>query len=156
MIFTTFADVKKTWTIQDVNDYARVFPSFLGACGELNKWKLFGEMGAGKTTFVHQLGIYLGLEGVNSPTFSIVNSYDMPSDHPPFQKGLLHHMDLYRLKSEEELLDMGWEEYVYGPDGLIVEWPALANDQWPLPFAEIHIQESANISKRELILILRT
>jgi tRNA threonylcarbamoyladenosine biosynthesis protein TsaE len=148
--------VKETWTIRNENEYQSVLPEFLRLCGAVNKWQLFGAMGAGKTTFVSQLGLFLGLEGMSSPTFSLVNSYELDNDCPPFKKGLIHHMDLYRLESAEELLDIGWEEYVYSSDGLIVEWPQLALPYWPEPYAEIHLKETTDRSKRELILILPT
>jgi len=155
-IITTFVLVKKTWTINGENGYRKILPELLKACGTINKWQLFGEMGAGKTTFVAQLGLFLGFKGISSPTFSIVNSYELSIEYPPFKEGLIHHMDLYRLETEEELLDIGWEEYVYSEDGLIVEWPQLALPYWPTPYAEVHIRETADVSKRELILILPT
>jgi len=146
--------VKKRWTIHTESGYQKVFPELLKACGTVNKWQLFGEMGAGKTTFVSQLGQFLGISGTSSPTFSIVNSYTLEKKIPPFTEGLIHHMDLYRLETEAELLDIGWEEYVDGDDGLIVEWPQLALPYWPHPFVEIHIRETSDPLKRELILIL--
>lgn len=148
--------VKTSWNIEGDEGYQKIFPDLLQACGSINKWQLYGEMGAGKTTFVTQLGLFLGVKGVSSPTFSIVNSYELEFNQPPFEKGLLHHMDLYRLETEAELLDIGWEEYLYGSEGLIVEWPQLACPHWPPPFAEIHIRETSENSKRELILILPT
>lgn len=154
--FLSLLPVKYSWNIQEEEGYQEILPELLQACGSINKWQLHGEMGAGKTTFVTQLGLFLGLTGMSSPTFSIVNSYEMETDYPPFEKGLIHHMDLYRLETEAELLDIGWEEYVYSSDGLIVEWPQLARPHWPHPFAEIHIQETAERTKRELILILPT
>lgn len=77
-----------------------------------------GEMGSGKTTFikemVHQLG---SLDVVNSPTFSLVNEYDIPGGE------VVYHFDLYRLKDIEEALDMGIEEYLYSNSLCLIEWP---------------------------------
>jgi tRNA threonylcarbamoyladenosine biosynthesis protein TsaE len=148
--------MKYNWTIGRESEYQNVLPALLDACGKINKWQLHGEMGAGKTTFVKQLGTFLGLSGVSSPTYGIINSYELNVVRPPFQNGLIHHMDLYRLKSEEELLDIGWEEYIYGNEGLIVEWPQLAASLWPPPFVEIHIRVNAETEERKLILILRS
>ena len=81
---------------------------------------LRGDLGAGKTTFVKVLMKGLGSdELVNSPTFSIVNEYE--SDW-----GTVYHMDLYRLDTIEELMDIGFEEYIASDSLCIVEWPQLA------------------------------
>lgn len=78
---------------------------------------LYGDMGAGKTTFVSSLCKILGVSDTpSSPTFSIVNEYS--SIHGP-----VYHFDFYRLKNEEEALDMGYEEYFYADAYCFVEWP---------------------------------
>lgn len=148
--------MKHNWTVGHEREYIKILPELLDACGTINKWQLLGEMGAGKTSFVKQLGAFLGFDGVSSPTYSIINTYEFEASRPPFQDGLIHHMDLYRLKTEEELLDIGWEEYIYGSEGLIVEWPQLAEGLWPRPFVEIHIRANTETEERKLILILRS
>ena len=78
---------------------------------------LYGTMGAGKTTLVNSLCKALGVtDATSSPTFSIVNEYSTPD-------GPIYHFDFYRLKKEEEALDMGYEEYFYGGAYCFVEWP---------------------------------
>ncbi|MBD1423224.1 tRNA (adenosine(37)-N6)-threonylcarbamoyltransferase complex ATPase subunit type 1 TsaE [Sphingobacterium chuzhouense] len=78
---------------------------------------LYGDMGAGKTTFVSSLCKALGVsDSTSSPTFSIVNEYSSP-------QGAIYHFDFYRLKHEEEALDMGYEEYFYTDAYCFVEWP---------------------------------
>jgi tRNA threonylcarbamoyladenosine biosynthesis protein TsaE len=78
-------------------------------------------MGSGKTTLIAALCKQLGvIDPVNSPTFSIVNEY----------KGThcdVLHFDLYRLKSDEELIQIGFEEYLYRPNTYVfIEWPELS------------------------------
>lgn len=81
---------------------------------------LQGDLGVGKTTFVKALMKYLGSDDlVNSPTFSIVNEYMSA-------RGMVYHMDLYRLESIDELLDIGFEEYIDSGELCIIEWPELA------------------------------
>ncbi len=81
---------------------------------------LQGDLGVGKTTFVKALMKYLGSDDlVNSPTFSIVNGYMS-------KRGMVYHMDLYRLESIDDLLDIGFEEYIYSGQLCIIEWPELA------------------------------
>ena len=75
----------------------------------------FGGLGAGKTAFTRGLAAGLGCRGrVTSPTFTIVNEYDGPIP--------LFHFDMYRLGSEEELFDIGWEDYLARPGVCAVEW----------------------------------
>lgn len=81
---------------------------------------LFGELGAGKTTFVQALAKALGItETVTSPTFVIEKIYRLT--RKPFER--LIHIDAYRLESERELVSLGWEDFVKNPKHLIVvEW----------------------------------
>lgn len=76
-----------------------------------------GELGAGKTTLIKELVKQLGSEDeVSSPTFSIVNEYDS-------RNGKIFHFDFYRIKSEEEALDFGTEEYLDSGNWCFIEWP---------------------------------
>lgn len=76
-----------------------------------------GEMGAGKTTFIKTFVNELGSKDeVSSPTFSIVNEYETIS-------GKVFHFDLYRIKSEEEAMDFGVEEYLDSGNYCFIEWP---------------------------------
>jgi tRNA threonylcarbamoyladenosine biosynthesis protein TsaE len=90
---------------------------------------LEGEMGAGKTTLVEAFAKNLGLaeHTVSSPTFSIINEY-------PYDEKSLVHMDLYRLKNPSELLNIGFEDYVYSNNICIIEWHQIAVDLLPTPF----------------------
>lgn len=79
-----------------------------------------GAMGAGKTTFIKKLVEQMGsVDIVNSPTFAIVNVYDV--EHP--YKGEVYHFDCYRLKDIREAMDFGAEEYLYSGNYCFIEWP---------------------------------
>lgn len=83
---------------------------------------LVGELAAGKTTFVRGLADGLGAdpEGVSSPTFVLIQTYSC-------SRGdilRLHHVDLYRLKRRQEMVELGLEELVADPAAVTaVEWP---------------------------------
>ena len=76
-----------------------------------------GEMGAGKTTFIKSLCKNLGVENpTSSPTFSLVNEYQTTANQ------LVYHFDMYRLKNQNEALDMGIDEYLYSGNWCFIEW----------------------------------
>lgn len=81
-----------------------------------------GPMGAGKTTFIKKLCEEMGTaDVVNSPTFAIVNVYDVEQPH----KGEVYHFDCYRLKDIREAIDFGAEEYLYSGNYCFIEWPEM-------------------------------
>ncbi len=87
---------------------------------------LIGDLGAGKTTLTQAIGYALGIpqeQYITSPTFSLLHEYkgDLP----------LYHMDLYRLSGEEEIIELGFEDYLYGDGVCIIEWPDRLGDLTP-------------------------
>ena len=91
---------------------------------------LEGDLGAGKTTFTQGLAAALGVPGrVNSPTFCIVQEHRSPN-HPNLPN-LLVHMDLYRLHDEDDVIAIGWEDYLSEGAILVVEWPERAGSLIP-------------------------
>jgi len=81
---------------------------------------LRGELGSGKTTFTNKFIQTLGFpDSASSPTFSLVNVYE-------FNDKTIYHFDLYRIKDVDELLDLGFEEYLDAGNYIIIEWPDLA------------------------------
>lgn len=86
---------------------------------------LSGELGAGKTTLVQAIAKGLGVpDDVTSPTYALVHRYEGA-------RGPVHHLDLYRLKSPHELVQLGWDELVSGDDIVLVEWPERAGNELP-------------------------
>ena len=81
-----------------------------------------GQMGAGKTTFIKHLCEEMGTaDVVNSPTFAIVNVYDVERPY----RGEVYHFDCYRLKDIREAMDFGAEEYLYSGNYCFIEWPEM-------------------------------
>lgn len=98
-----------------------------------NEQRIFlfdAPMGAGKTTFIKSLCQFLNVtDTMSSPTYSIVNEYHTSSELK------LYHFDLYRLKSSEELFEIGFEDYIESGNYLFIEWPELA-----LPFLDSYLR----------------
>jgi tRNA threonylcarbamoyladenosine biosynthesis protein TsaE len=88
------------------------------SAGKDKLWCFKGEMGAGKTTLIAAICKELEVVGdVNSPTFSLVNEYTTRKDD------LIYHFDFYRIKSIEEVYDIGFETYFDSGKICLIEWP---------------------------------
>jgi tRNA threonylcarbamoyladenosine biosynthesis protein TsaE len=99
---------------------------FLAAAGSAKVFAFHGEMGAGKTTFIHALCEAIGVKGnISSPTFSIINQYTSNSGN------IIYHMDLYRLKDDNEAINAGVEDCLYSGNICLVEWPEKAPGIFP-------------------------
>jgi tRNA threonylcarbamoyladenosine biosynthesis protein TsaE len=89
---------------------------------------LFGELGSGKTVLVRGIAVGLGCDSgdVRSPSFTLVNEYacrrDSRNPAPGHQEWSLAHLDLYRIRSEDEIPGIGWDEYVGSRHVAAVEW----------------------------------
>lgn len=91
---------------------------------DLDLWLLIAPMGAGKTTLAKAVAQQAGsTASTSSPTFGIVNTYDLPKGKA------IHHFDLYRTESVEELDQMGFWEYLDSGNTCLIEWPQLVQDQ---------------------------
>ncbi len=118
---------------------------FWKAIGDKKTIAMHGNMGAGKTTFIHALCEAKGVkEVISSPTFSIINEYSFPG-------GMIYHIDLYRLKDEEEALRAGVEDCLYSNHICFVEWPEKAPGLFPTDTIHAFI-EVVNSDTRHLTL----
>lgn len=124
--------------ISSQQELAKAARQLLSFAGEIKVFVFEAEMGAGKTTFIKELCRVLGSsDNFSSPTYSIVNEYSNNS-------GKIYHFDLYRLKSTDELLDIGFEEYVEGKQYCFIEWPAISLQLLPKPYLSIVINVKEN------------
>ena len=100
----------------------------------VNIFAFHGNMGAGKTTFIHALCEYLGVtSAIGSPTYSIINEYKGASD------STIYHMDFYRMKDEEEALQAGVEDCIVSGHLCLIEWPEIAKGLLPDDCFHIYI-----------------
>lgn len=111
--------------------------------GPRKVWAFHGQLGAGKTTFVHALCEILGVrDAVSSPTFALVNEYTSPLC------GVICHMDWYRLKDEEEAIQAGIEDALYGGSLCLVEWPEKASGLLPDDTVHLYLEATGPDTRR--------
>ena len=117
--------------LSDIEDAAR---KFVDNMGNSSVFAFYGEMGAGKTTFIKAICSALGVtEIITSPTFSIVNEYEKTNGEPIF------HFDFYRIKNIEEAYDFGYEDYFYSGHLCFIEWPELVEPLLPENVIKVQI-----------------
>ena len=110
---------------------------------------LSGGLGAGKTSFARALiralsAVEEAEREVPSPTFTLVQSYETPA-------GRIHHFDLYRIQSSDELIEIGWDEAL--ADGIVlVEWPDRAGGLLPAARLDITLEFGATADTRRALL----
>ena len=109
---------------------------------------LRGPMAAGKTQWVTSVVRALGGQGVSSPTFALHQEYVCGEKH-------VHHFDLYRLESEDEITTSGFWDLLMGPPAWIfVEWPErLGQVRWPAGWAVVDVQIELTSSNERKITI---
>ena len=135
-----------TLTIESLDKIDDVAKEFLALYGTNKILAFYGEMGAGKTTFIKALCRAMDVEDdVNSPSFSIINEYHTKKDD------IIFHFDFYRLKSIEEALDIGYEEYIYSGSYCFMEWPEKIEPLLPENRLDVTIKETED-GKRVILM----
>ena len=116
---------------------------FLEAIGGNTVIAFYGQLGAGKTTFIKAVCERLGVaDNVCSPTFTIVNEYQAASGEPVF------HFDFYRIDSLREAQDLGLEEYFYSGGLCLMEWPEKIAELLPEDTVEVRIEPLDEVTRR--------
>ena len=104
-----------SYTPDDLNSIAE---KLINGYPDKRIFAFYGEMGAGKTTFIKAVCNFLKVEDiVSSPTFAIINEYSTEDNKQVF------HFDFYRLKNTGELFDIGYEDYFFSNNYCFIEWP---------------------------------
>ena len=123
------------FSLDNINEVAKLFWK---ATEGKTVFAFHGQMGAGKTTFIHALCDAKGVKDVvGSPTFSIINEYEYDCEGT---KKVLFHMDLYRIKDEEEALRAGVEDALFSGYICLVEWPEKAPAIFPDGTVQVSIK----------------
>ena len=120
-----------TFTLPEIDEMARVFWEYFP---DKKIYAFQGNLGAGKTSFIRALCAVKNVkEAVGSPSFSIINEYS-------YSGGIIYHLDLYRLKDEEEALRAGVEDCLYSGEICLVEWPDRAPGIFPVDTLGIFLE----------------
>ena len=130
------------FTLQEIDNAAKEFISLLSN----TKIAAFnGEMGAGKTTFIHAVCRQMGVtDKMSSPTYAIINQYKT------INETTINHIDLYRLKDTEEAIQAGVEDTINSGDFCFIEWPEKIAGTLPLHILNVFL-EIIHDTKRRLI-----
>ena len=120
-----------------VNTVAGLLPaaeSLLAQYPDRRVFAFYGNMGAGKTTFIKVISSVIGAtDVVQSPSFAIINEYKTRSGNSIF------HFDFYRIRKIEEVFDIGYEDYIYSGAYCFIEWPELVDELLPLDVVKVKI-----------------
>lgn len=128
MSAATFTAQDLAGTHQLANALASSLPAESGAVIALD-----GPLGAGKTHFVQGVAAALGFDPANvtSPTFVMINEY--PAARP------IYHFDAYRIRDDDEFLELGVDEYFQSPGVCLVEWASRVSNCMPRELLDIEI-----------------
>jgi tRNA threonylcarbamoyladenosine biosynthesis protein TsaE len=126
-----------------LNEIDAAAKELLAQAGNYKVFAFYGEMGAGKTTFIHALCEAMEVvDVVSSPTFSIINEYKTK------QGRTVYHMDLYRIKDESEAINAGVEDCLYSGNICLVEWPDKAAGILPDDTLQLYITSIADNTRK--------
>lgn len=126
-----------TLSITKIKELDKVADEFIKLTHGHKKFAFFGAMGSGKTTFIKAVCKALGAaDTITSPSFALINEYRSN------RNDLFYHFDLYRIKSIEEVYDLGYEEYFFSDAYCFIEWAEKAETLLPLDVVRVHMEEA--------------
>jgi tRNA threonylcarbamoyladenosine biosynthesis protein TsaE len=126
-----------------LSEIANTAAEFVSVIADKKVVAFHGEMGAGKTTFIHAICDVLSVKDVvGSPTFSIINEYKAGNGDSIF------HLDLYRLKDEQEAIAAGVEDCLYSGNLCMVEWPEKAPAIFPADTVHCYLKSVSDIERK--------
>lgn len=133
--------MKQQIIITSLEDITHAAQSFLHKMEGHKKFAFYAAMGYGKTTFIKSICSQLGVkQGVSSPTYGLINEYLLKNDY-------IYHIDLYRLNSLEEALEIGIENYLFNEHYCFIEWPQIIESILPETFKKVEIQVNKSESR---------
>ncbi|KGN82142.1 ATP/GTP hydrolase [Porphyromonadaceae bacterium COT-184 OH4590] len=122
-----------------LNNIDEVAKEFVDNIGNAKIFAFYGEMGAGKTTFITAICRALGVvEPITSPTFAIVNEYEAEGN------SIVYHFDCYRLETLQDALNIGIEEYFADGNICLIEWAENIESLLPRETVKVRIRVLEN------------
>ena len=127
------------FVLKDISDIDTAAKMFVEKFGNKKIFAFYGEMGAGKTTFIKAVCKSMEVTGtITSPTFSLVNEYETDNGMT------IYHFDFYRIGNIEEVYDFGYEDYFFSDKMCFIEWPELVETLLPEDIVEVKISVDDN------------
>jgi len=124
---------------ETLNDLTEIAAAISDEYKEDQIFAFYGKMGSGKTTLIKEICQQKGVTGnIASPTFAIINEYITD------KKEILYHFDFYRIEQEEEVYDVGIDDYFYQNAWCLVEWPNKIPNIIPEESITINIQKNSD------------
>jgi len=129
----------KTIFLRNISTLPQTAKAILEFAGKKKIFCFYGELGAGKTTLIKEICKQLGVtDKGSSPTFSLINEYQTKEEKKLF------HFDLYRLKNENEIYDIGYEDYLFSANYCFIEWPEKMEHLLPSDCVKVKIDVKEN------------
>lgn len=126
--------------IENLDTIRQAAKEFIAGMDDRTVFAFYGNMGAGKTTFIKAICEELGVEDViNSPTFAIINEYRSEKTGE-----LIYHFDFYRINKQSEAEEIGTSDYFYCGALCFIEWPEKIKDLLPGDIVSVFIKEEAD------------
>ena len=130
------------WNIQSVEEIEHYADKFLELFPTPHCFAFDGEMGAGKTTFIHAVLNKLGIQHFEgSPTFAIIHEYNGSK----YDK--IYHMDCYRLKNIREAIDIGLEDILDEKSYIFIEWAEKIRELLPKDIIWVYIRNTDEFTR---------
>lgn len=123
------------------SDYVKLFDLIQKKDKSLKIFLFTGQVGSGKTTMIKSFTKKLSVNNTSSPTFNIINEYKDDN------KKSIYHLDLYRLKSINDLVEIGFEEYINSGNYCFIEWPEIADSFFIDKYISINISINSKNSR---------
>ena len=124
------------------SDYVKLFDLIQKKDKSLKIFLFTGQVGSGKTTMIKSFSKKLSvINNTSSPTFNIINEYKDDN------KKSIYHLDLYRLKSINDLVEIGFEEYINSGNYCFIEWPEIADSFFVDKYININISINSENSR---------
>ncbi|MBO4905773.1 MAG: tRNA (adenosine(37)-N6)-threonylcarbamoyltransferase complex ATPase subunit type 1 TsaE [Bacteroidaceae bacterium] len=141
-----------TLTISSLDSIEQAAQEFLSINADARWFAFNGDMGAGKTTFIRALCKVLGVEEtVTSPSFAIVNEYQITHPASATAPHRVFHFDFYRLRTTDDVLSLGIDEYFTDDAYCFMEWPQIAEAFLPEETVLVSITYDETTQARTLI-----